>query len=71
MSTEDWLAVIGLCVLAIAVFMAGILLGIALRTHDPFLQSNFPCAEDEALMYVRYVHDRVVCVNVEEIANLR
>lgn len=35
------------------------------HNHDPFSQQNFPCAEDEGLMYgPEFGADRVGCVNV-------
>ena len=34
--------------------------------YDPFTQANFPCAEDEALVYApQFGPDRVGCLHVE------
>lgn len=40
----------------------------AVSTPDPFSQRNFPCQEDEALLYwPTFGPDKVGCMNVEEI----
>ena len=36
------------------------------KSYDPFTQANFPCAEDEALVYApQFGPDRVGCLHVE------
>jgi protein gp79 len=37
-------------------------------SRDPFSQRNFPCQEDEVLMFIDTPsHDRTGCVNLEEV----
>jgi hypothetical protein len=49
-----------------ATFAAGMFL--AGFAQDPFSQRNFPCQEDEALMFIDTPSkDRTGCVNLEEV----
>lgn len=53
-----------LCIVAGGVVIAA---HFGLSKEEDFRQANFPCQEDEALMYAPVDHGNVVCVNVEEI----
>jgi hypothetical protein len=58
--------------LLVAVAAAGLAFGVGQRfpqdNHDSFLQANFPCQEDEGLMFdQQFGWDRVGCVSLEEV----
>ena len=49
-----------ICVLSYLIYVIGSSYG------DPFLQRNFPCHEDAALVYSRTDADRVECVTIDD-----
>lgn len=53
---------------AVIGLVTGVVIGLGLSSgSDPFSQRNFPCAEDEALVYApRFGPDRVGCLHVED-----
>ena len=44
-----------------------VMIWVAFGTHNPYSQANFPCAEDEALVYApQFGPDRVGCMFIED-----
>lgn len=57
---------VAMIALAISMFLVLLVLNDALLSGDPFAQVNFPCQEDEVLMYARqFGPDRVGCVQID------